>query len=40
MSLLVDVFVREPDGSRRFPDEDAYDSGGFESWRATVRGRT
>ncbi|MEU3733289.1 hypothetical protein AB0E81_28415 [Streptomyces sp. NPDC033538] len=38
MSLLVDVFVREPDGSRRFPDKDAYNSGGFESWRTTVWG--
>ncbi|WP_028808238.1 hypothetical protein [Streptomyces canus] len=40
MSLLVEVFVREPDGTRRIlhvPD-DVYQSGGFESWRTTVWG--
>ncbi|WP_338700960.1 hypothetical protein V2W30_28560 [Streptomyces sp. Q6] len=38
MSLLVDVFVRDPDGTLRIPDADAYESGGFESWRTTVWG--
>ncbi|MFC8433937.1 hypothetical protein [Streptomyces sp. NPDC057253] len=40
MSLLVEVFVREPDGSRRILDvpDDVYQSGGFESWRTTVWG--
>ncbi|GAQ65218.1 MULTISPECIES: hypothetical protein [Streptomyces] len=40
MSLLVEVFVREPDGRRRILDvpDDVHRSGGFESWRTTVRG--
>ena len=40
MSLLVEVFVREPDGTRRILDvpDDVYQSGGFESWRTTVWG--
>jgi len=40
MSLLVDVFVREPDGKRRILDvpDGVYRSGGFESWRTTVWG--
>lgn len=40
MSLLVEVFVREPDGRRRILDvpDDVYRSGGFESWRTTVWG--
>ncbi|MET7735580.1 hypothetical protein ABZT02_30065 [Streptomyces sp. NPDC005402] len=40
MSLLVEVFVREPDGKRRILDvpEGVYQSGGFESWRTTVWG--
>ncbi|MFJ8784915.1 MULTISPECIES: hypothetical protein [unclassified Streptomyces] len=40
MSLLVDVFVREPDGKRRILDvpDGVYQSGGFESWRTTVWG--
>jgi hypothetical protein len=40
MSLLVEVFVREPDGSMRILDvpDDVYQSGGFESWRRTVWG--
>ncbi|GHH16072.1 hypothetical protein [Streptomyces lanatus] len=40
MSLLVEVFVREPDGKRRILDvpDDVYHSGGFESWRTTVWG--
>ncbi|MGW2720896.1 hypothetical protein [Streptomyces sp. NPDC001492] len=40
MSLLVDVFVREPDGRMRILDvpDDVYQSGGFESWRTTVWG--
>ncbi|EST33709.1 hypothetical protein [Streptomyces roseochromogenus] len=40
MSLLAEVFVREPDGAIRIlgvPD-DLYRSGGFESWRTTVWG--
>ncbi|KOV66070.1 hypothetical protein [Streptomyces sp. MMG1121] len=40
MSLLVEVFVREPDGRIRILDvpDDVYRSGGFESWRTTVWG--
>ncbi|MEU0408766.1 hypothetical protein ABZ307_13270 [Streptomyces griseorubiginosus] len=40
MSLLVEVFVRDPDGERRILDvpADVYQSGGFESWRTTVWG--
>ncbi|MDH6548429.1 hypothetical protein M2160_002542 [Streptomyces sp. SAI-117] len=40
MSLLVEVFVREPDGGLRILDvpEGVYQSGGFESWRTTVWG--
>lgn len=40
MSLLVEVFVREPDGRRRILDvpDDVYRSGCFESWRTTVWG--
>lgn len=40
MSLLVEVFVREPDGGIRILDvpDDVYQSGGFESWRTTVWG--
>lgn len=40
MSLLVEVFVREPDGGIRILDvpDDVYRSGGFESWRTTVWG--
>ncbi|MFG2462409.1 hypothetical protein ACGFWE_35845 [Streptomyces sp. NPDC048523] len=40
MSLLVEVFVLEPDGKRRILDvpPDVYQSGGFESWRTTVWG--
>ncbi|MFF0095726.1 hypothetical protein ACFYSF_38215 [Streptomyces canus] len=40
MSLLVEVFVREPDGTRRILDvpDGVYQSGGFESWRTTVWG--
>ena len=40
MSLLVEVFVREPDGGIRILDvpDDVYRSGGFESWRRTVWG--
>ncbi|WP_369392125.1 hypothetical protein AB5J72_34495 [Streptomyces sp. CG1] len=40
MSLLVEVFVREPDGEIRMLDvpDDVYRSGGFESWRTTVWG--
>lgn len=40
MSLLVEVFVREPDGGLRILDvpDDVYQSGGFESWRTTVWG--
>ncbi|MFI9154744.1 hypothetical protein [Streptomyces sp. NPDC053367] len=40
MSLLVEAFVREPDGSMRILDvpDDVYRSGGFESWRRTVWG--
>ncbi|MGC0329273.1 hypothetical protein RKD23_002263 [Streptomyces sp. SAI-170] len=40
MSLLVEVFVREPDGSMRILDvpDDVFQSGGFESWRRTVWG--
>ncbi|MGW0770317.1 hypothetical protein [Streptomyces sp. NPDC002676] len=40
MSLLVDVFVREPDGELRILDvpDEVYQSGGFESWRTTVWG--
>ncbi|MEU1476497.1 hypothetical protein [Streptomyces sp. NPDC005760] len=40
MSLLVEVFVREPDGKLRILDvpEGVYQSGGFESWRKTVWG--
>ncbi|MFB7508756.1 hypothetical protein [Streptomyces broussonetiae] len=40
MSLLVEVFVREPDGRMRILDvpDDVYQSGGFESWRTTVWG--
>ncbi|MET7689762.1 hypothetical protein ABZT06_17575 [Streptomyces sp. NPDC005483] len=40
MSLLVEVFVREPDGKVRILDvpEGVYQSGGFESWRTTVWG--
>ncbi|MFJ7074497.1 hypothetical protein [Streptomyces sp. NPDC098781] len=40
MSLLVEVFVREPDGTIRILDvpDDVYRSGGFESWRKTVWG--
>ncbi|MEY9994606.1 hypothetical protein ABIE67_006638 [Streptomyces sp. V4I8] len=40
MSLLVEVFVREPDGKRQILDvpDDVYHSGGFESWRRTVWG--
>jgi hypothetical protein len=40
MSLLVEVFVREPDGDMRILDvpDEVYQSGGFESWRTTVWG--
>ncbi|MFI7010560.1 hypothetical protein [Streptomyces sp. NPDC050145] len=40
MSLLVEVFVRDPDGTLRILDvpDDVYQSGGFESWRKTVWG--
>ncbi|MER5544653.1 hypothetical protein ABT072_19885 [Streptomyces sp. NPDC002589] len=40
MSLLVEVFVREPDGEIRILDvpDAGYRSGGFESWRTTVWG--
>ncbi|MFJ3234836.1 hypothetical protein [Streptomyces sp. NPDC086787] len=40
MSLLLDVFVREPDGELRILDVpvEVYRSGGFESWRTTVWG--
>ncbi|MFE1956343.1 hypothetical protein ACFW9D_38395 [Streptomyces sp. NPDC059524] len=40
MSLLVDVFVRDPDGTLHILDvpDDVYQSGGFESWRTTVWG--
>ncbi|CAL9571652.1 hypothetical protein [Streptomyces sp. enrichment culture] len=40
MSLLVEVFVREPNGNMRILDvpDDVYQSGGFESWRSTVWG--
>lgn len=40
MSLLVEVFVRDPDGKLRILDvpADVYQSGGFESWRTTVWG--
>ncbi|MFF4400667.1 hypothetical protein [Streptomyces sp. NPDC001480] len=40
MSLTVEVFVREPDGTTRILDvpDDMYRSGGFESWRTTVWG--
>ncbi|WNM30504.1 hypothetical protein RKE30_08850 [Streptomyces sp. Li-HN-5-11] len=40
MSLLVEVFVREPDGDMRILDvpDGVYQSGGFESWRTTVWG--
>ncbi|MFF4033106.1 hypothetical protein ACFYZ2_25675 [Streptomyces sviceus] len=40
MSLLVEVFVREPEGQRRILDvpDGVYQSGGFESWRTTVWG--
>ncbi|MFE6889633.1 hypothetical protein [Streptomyces sp. NPDC057694] len=40
MSLLVEVFVRDPDGEMRILDvpDDVYQSGGFESWRKTVWG--
>lgn len=40
MSLLVEVFVREPDGRRRILDvpDDGYRSGGFESKLTTVWG--
>ncbi|WP_030943115.1 hypothetical protein [Streptomyces sp. NRRL S-646] len=40
MSLLVEVFAREPDGGIRILDvpDDVYQSGGFESWRTTVWG--
>ncbi|MGW1751194.1 hypothetical protein ACWCRD_37415 [Streptomyces sp. NPDC002092] len=40
MSLLVEVFVREPDGEMRILDvpDEVYRSGGFESWRTTVWG--
>ncbi|QKW29621.1 hypothetical protein HUT11_28530 [Streptomyces seoulensis] len=40
MTLSVEVFVREPDGEMRILDvpDDAFRSGGFESWRTTVWG--
>ncbi|OLZ66883.1 hypothetical protein AV521_26170 [Streptomyces sp. IMTB 2501] len=40
MSLLVEVFVREPDGEIRILDvpDDVCRSAGFESWRTTVWG--
>jgi hypothetical protein len=40
VSLLVEVFVREPDGGIRILDvpDDGYQSGGFESWRTTMWG--
>jgi hypothetical protein len=40
MSLTVEVFVREPDGTMRILDvpADVYQSAGFESWRTTVWG--
>ncbi|WP_420035741.1 hypothetical protein ACN2WE_28860 [Streptomyces sp. cg28] len=40
MSPLVEVFVRDADGEWHLLDmpEGTYRSGGFESWRTTVRG--
>ncbi|MFJ3308022.1 hypothetical protein ACIPSA_34030 [Streptomyces sp. NPDC086549] len=40
MSLSVDVFVREPDETKRVLDvpEGCEDAAGFESWRTTVWG--
>ncbi|MGX4689590.1 hypothetical protein [Streptomyces sp. JNUCC 63] len=40
MGLLVEVFVRGPDGDTRILDvpEDFHQSAGFESWRTTVWG--
>ncbi|MYW65314.1 hypothetical protein GTY65_14795 [Streptomyces sp. SID8379] len=40
MSLMVDLFVRDPDGGLRILDtpDDVIFSGGFESWRKNVWG--